>query len=501
SPLVIDFGEIELGESQTADLVIESTGNVPATVTNIEIVEGLDAGFALQETFGDDMVLNPGDSMTVTMVYTPVDLGDAQGSVRVESDTGNVEVTLTGTAVAVPVSIAVSPQELVYGSVLLGESRELEFTISNPSEGQLRVSAIRVSQGSDSGFALSEPFSGPVDVAPGSVFPVTVVFTPIAAGEVEGSVEIESNAAEGLVIVALSGSGETAPTPRLVVEPEAIAFGEVILNGSQTQELTLRNEGSAALTVDTIVLTSGGDVGFAIIDGPSESFEIVPGGEFVVEVTLTPADEGELAGNVQITSDSEEGSPTDVPLSGVGVAQPTALIEVEPTDEVDFGNVELEQTRSVTMTITNSGDAELTLTLVSVPEGAEVGFALEGGPIEEVDLAPGESREVTVTFTPVDEALVTGLFRVESNAANEPVVERPLRGTGTPVPMPVVTVTPEQVDFGSVDVGEQATAEIDIENTGDADLTVEDILITQGADSGFGVTDVPGEPTVLAPGE
>jgi hypothetical protein len=52
-----------------------------------------------------------------------------------------------------------------------------------------------------------------------------------------------------------------------------------------------------------------------------------------------------------------------------------------------------------------------------------------------------------------------------------------------------------------VNRGDQVADEVQIKNTGDADLTVTDVLIAQGAASGFGVMGVPDVPTVLAPGK
>lgn len=174
---------------------------------------------------------------------------------------------------------------------------------------------------------------------------------------------------------------------------------------------------------------------------------------------------------------------------------------MEPADEVAFGNVELTQTRMAILTITNTGDADLTLDNVSVSEGSEMGFAVAGGPVEGVVLAPADTLDVSVTFTPAAAGVVTGLLQVVSNAANEPVLERPLSGTGTAIPVAVVTVTPAQVNFGNVALGTQATAAVQIANTGDADLTVEEVLIAEGSVSGFSVTGVPEGPTVLAPGQ
>ena len=499
-PEAVDFGGVILAQSEMVTVTLTNAGTADLDISSVT-AEG--AAFSASGVPAGTTTLSPGESLAVDVTFAPLEPGEANGVLQILSNapTSPTQVPLRGNGLAIPAEIEVSPAALGFGTVSLDASVERVLTIRNPSEGELSITDIRIGTGADAGFALSELFAGPVEVAPGGAFTVTVVFTPLAAGEVDGSVEIESNAEAGLVTIPLSGVGEAVPTARLVVAPEAIDYGEVPLSDTQIQELTLRNEGDAALSVNAIALTTGADVGFALVDAPSAAFEIVPGGEFVVGVELTPTVEGALTGNLQITSDSVDGSPTDVPLSGVGVAQPMALIEVEPADEVAFGNVEVEQTRTVSVTITNSGDADLTLDSVSVSEGAEVGFALAGDPLEGVVLAPTDTLEVSVTFTPVAEGLVTGLLQIESDAANEPVLERPLSGTGTAIPVPVVTVTPAQVNFGEVVVGSQATVEVQIANTGDADLTVEEVLIAEGAASGFSVTGVPAMPTVLAPGQ
>lgn len=498
-PAAVDFGGVVLEQSGVVTVTLTNGGTADLNISSMTAagnafsVSGVPAG----------TTLNPGGSLPVEVTFAPQQLGAANGILQIVSSapTSPTQVPLSGNGLPIPVGIEVTPPALAFGGVLLGESRDLELAISNSSDGVLIVSDIRVSQGADGGFALSEPFAAPVDVVPGGSFPVTLMFTPLEVSEVVGAVEIESNAAEGLVTVPLSGRGESLPTAQLVVAPAVIDFGNVTLNDTQTQELTLRNDGDGRLTVNAIAFTAGGDVGFAIVEGPSEAFEIVPGGEAMVVVSFTPGAEGLVNGNLQIASDAENAAVLDVPLRGTGTAQPIALIGVEPANEVNFNNVEVGNTRSVTMTITNHGDADLTLDRVSVPEGAEAGFAINGGPIGNVVLAPGDTLEVMVSFTPVAGGIATGLFQAASNANNEPVVERSLRGTGTAIPVPVVTVTPRQISFGQVNVGEQATAEVQIENTGDADLTVANVLTAEGAASGFGVTGGPDGPTVLTPGE
>ncbi len=499
-PTSLDFGITPLGSEQSVDIDIQNTGDAPLTVTNIEVVEGAGAGFTLQGGFGDDQVIQPDDTVTVTVLYTPLAVGTSEGQLRISSDADDVDVALNGVAVAP--RIEVTPGELGFGTVFLNETRELELTIANTGDAVLNVSDVRISDGADAGFALREPFSDLVEVAPGNELTLTVTFTPSVAGDASGEIDITSNANnDPQVTVQLNGSGTEAPTIAISVSPEQIEFNDVPVNDTQTQELTLRNDGNVTLTVNEIGLTSGGDAGFAIVDGPNEAVEIVPGGSFVVRVSLTPNAEGPAEGNIQITSDADNTPTVDVSLLGTGVAQPMALIEIEPADNANFGNVEREQTRPLTVTLTNNGNADLNLDTVFISDGAEVGFAIEGGPVENEVLAPSDTLEVTLMFSPVDEGRVTGQLRVESNADNDPVLDLPLRGTGTAIPVPVATVTPGQIDLGEVELGNQATADVRIDNTGDADLTVEAVLIAEGAGSGFSVTGTPGDPVVLAPGD
>jgi hypothetical protein len=498
TPPFWDFGEVALGEAPIVDLIIENGNPTPVTITNIDIVAGADAGFALQTAFGNDVVLTPNGSTTATVVYTPSTPGPSEGLMRVESSAGDVEVGLNGVGVAVPASIAVNPAVLTYDSVLLGGTRNLALTINNPSHGALTIADIRVVEGVDLGFALSSPFAGPVKIVPRGGITIRLAFAPREVVDVMGSVEIVSNADEGLVTVPLSGRGEISLPARLAVEPATIDFGNVPLNHSQTQALILRNEGNEPLTINSVALTAGSELSFAMVEDPSEGFDIVPGGTAIIPVSFKPSRVGMAATNIQITSNAVNTPVFNVPLSGTSTAQPSAWIDVGPQQQVDFSYVQLATTRIVPIQITNTGNAALILNRVSIPEGANTGFAMVGNPIVNVVLAPGNTLEVPVTSTPVVENIATGLLRVESNAVNEPVVERPLSVTGTADAVPMLTVTPQHISFGSISVGNRQTIGARIQNTGDTNLTVANVLIAEGSASGFEVTAAP---ATLAPGE
>lgn len=155
-----------------------------------------------------------------------------------------------------------------------------------------------------------------------------------------------------------------------------------------------------------------------------------------------------------------------------------AEILVEP-GAVDFGNTTpgapLEDRQEV-LTVSNKGDLDLAINNVTV-EG-DSGFSVDS---ECTTLAGGETCPVTVTYHDPDPSLEQQSANVVIDSSDEvtPIVEVPVQGTPIDQPEPEITVTPEEVDFGTLSEDEgDATAEVVIGNEGGADLQLTDISVS-----------------------
>ncbi|MEW6210199.1 MAG: choice-of-anchor D domain-containing protein [Acidobacteriota bacterium] len=167
---------------------------------------------------------------------------------------------------------------------------------------------------------------------------------------------------------------------------------------------------------------------------------------------------------------------------------PVPVIMVAP-DMVDFGTVNVMAT--ATVTVSNAGGANLVISAITGPNAP---FSLVDPPALPVTIAPAQSIDLTVKFTPTAAALFTGSFTLSSNDPARPSVEVPLRGVGTAAPVP-------NLDFGSLLLNfpsGESVISIDVRNTGNADLLISSI---RGPRAPFSASGAPPLPATIKAGE
>ena len=156
-------------------------------------------------------------------------------------------------------------------------------------------------------------------------------------------------------------------------------------------------------------------------------------------------------------------------------------IAVSP-ESIDFGNVQAGTTAEEVVTISNTGQAELGINNISLGGDNASAYTQTNSC---TTVAAGESCDATVTYIPDGEGDQNATLTIESGDAENPVVNVPLTGTSVLAPVPEITVTPEDVSFGSVMLGETATAQVTIANEGNASLMINAIEIVGTNSSDF----------------
>lgn len=163
-------------------------------------------------------------------------------------------------------------------------------------------------------------------------------------------------------------------------------------------------------------------------------------------------------------------------------------IRVDP-EAVDFGVHELGDEEAALITISNVGDADLSLGALRIAgSGAFTVNTAETEPI----LGPGDSTTALVTFTPFD-ATDAAALRITSDDPYRSTVDVPLTGA---LNVPMLVFSPDPLAFGTLSVGESATETVTMSNEGAAELRVNSMLLTG---DGFSVA-LPETPFTLAPG-
>jgi fibronectin type 3 domain-containing protein len=108
-------------------------------------------------------------------------------------------------------------------------------------------------------------------------------------------------------------------------------------------------------------------------------------------------------------------------LSGTGQAA-TQLLSANPSS-FNFNSVNDGSSASVNVTLTNTGNSNVTISGVSAT-GA--GFSATG--VSGTTLTPNQTATLVITFAPTTAGAVTGNVAVSSNASNSPTIN--LAGTG-----------------------------------------------------------------------
>jgi hypothetical protein len=113
-------------------------------------------------------------------------------------------------------------------------------------------------------------------------------------------------------------------------------------------------------------------------------------------------------------------------LSGCGgTTQQSSRAVLSPSDQsLSFGSVTVGTATSQLITLTNTGDANLKISSVSV---SGQGYSVSGG--SNVTLAPSHAVTISVNFGPATSGLADGTLAIKSNASN-PLLALSVSGVG-----------------------------------------------------------------------
>ena len=189
---------------------------------------------------------------------------------------------------------------------------------------------------------------------------------------------------------------------------------------------------------------------------------VPPGGSASIELTLDATGIGGGTHQASVLIDSNDPNMPRERVAATFLVVGGPDIRLQP-DDVDFGSVFIGASTGAGVTVANLGDRPLLVSGVSLDEGSF--FA----PAAVFDLAPGESRTLTVTFTPRVPGPVAGVLTVHSDDPDEGTVAVSLRGEGA-VP-PVVGVAPDSV-AETLFTGARSSAVVAVRNDGGSDLSL-----------------------------
>ncbi|HTB91280.1 MAG TPA: choice-of-anchor D domain-containing protein [Candidatus Sulfotelmatobacter sp.] len=410
APSSLGFGSINVAATANQTVTIRNPGTASLNVTQASLAG---AGFT-SSGLVLPLTVPPGGSSAFNVGFTPASAGNFSGSITLISNAPNssLVIPLSGSGTATTLQLSVSPSSLSFGNLATGSSAAQNVTISNTGN-----SSVSISQISETGTGFTTGgITLPLNLAAGQSTSFSVSFAPASAGSLSGSVTVVSNATNSPATISLSGTGVQ---PQISVVPTSVSFGNVSVGVNNTQTITIRNPGTAPLSVTQASLAGTGFTS----SGPVLPLSIAPGGSSSFSVGFTPASATNYSGSVTLISNTPN-SPLVVPLAGTGVA--TILQLSASPASLSFGSLTTGTSATQSVTISNTGNSSVSISQIT-ESGA--GFSTTGMALP-LTLAASQSTSFSVAFAPTATGSLAGSITVVSNAANSPLAIA-LSGTGT----------------------------------------------------------------------
>lgn len=220
---------------------------------------------------------------------------------------------------------------LSMGSVATGQSVTRAFTVRNTGGARLNVVGVGIDGASADDFAITSAL--PAYVEPGGTASFTLRFLPTALGSRNAMLRVISNDGdENTFDVALGGIG-VPPVPEIAVEQPAsnslvdgtssVDFGFRPASLASSLVFTVRNVGTAPLSLSSITIDGTHAADFTVTAGPVGPVAI--GGSTTFTVQFTPGDAGARAAVLRLASNDADENPFDINLSGTGYVPPAGL--------------------------------------------------------------------------------------------------------------------------------------------------------------------------------
>jgi hypothetical protein len=413
----LNFGSVAVGTSSTAG-TITITNNGRQTVSIQQITSSLAEFVVIAPAMP---VSIPGrSSLSFQVVFKPDSAVTFSGSIVVNpgrKSGGPVSLGVSGVGLSSNSSqvqtlfLSTNVTTLNFGSTLVGSSTSQAIAVTNTGTGSVNISQVAAS---GAGFSVSG-FSGPATLAAGQSLSLTANFAPTATGTATGGVTVVSNATNSPSTISLAGTGVQ---PQISVIPSSVSLGSVTTGVTNTQTLTIRNAGTATLTVSQAPLSG---TGFSS-SGLGLPLAVMAGGSFAFNVGFAPPSAGTFSGSITLISNTPN-SPLVIPLNGTGLAA-TLQLSASPAS-LSFGSLTTGASTAQTVTISNTGNSSVSISQISA---SGTGFNISGVALP-LSLAAGQSTSLSVTFAPASAGNLSGSITVVSNAANSPLVIA-LTGTG-----------------------------------------------------------------------
>lgn len=480
----LDFGTVPLGATKRIRLELANRGERALRVEELEIGAPFSAEIEATE-------LAPGTSAGLDVAFSPARTEVATGALALRTNAAADPVRISLAGAGARAELRIVPSALDFGAVRLQATAAREFVLesatSAPVEGQIITESFPRREHFDLTFVPA--FGDPAPFSLGGLDQqvLTLEFGPFVEGRNDGRILFEFCGDRCGVWVDVVAE---AITSRLRIDPPVLSFGEVGIDGAQTEQVVVRNVGDTSLDVAEVFVRGSDELSFTS-DAPFPA-TLQPNGFLTLRVTYAPFTAREIDARLIVRTTDPDVGRREVPVFGAG-AGPRFAVQPEL---LQFGVVDAGITRRSLLMI-NAGSSALSVDALSL--SGDPAYRLVDPPPLPIRLGSGDTSIVPVEIDVQRTGTFTATVALTTTDPGAPRTEVPVRAfRGDRLCR--LEARPASLNFGVVSPGLTRRAPIEFENVGNEDCRIEAVALRAPADPFFRIVDAL-RPEVVAPGE
>jgi sugar lactone lactonase YvrE len=382
-----------------------------------------------------------GGPATAATLYEPTGVAlDPSGNILV-SDYYNSRVR----GISAFAALSTSTGSLSYGLTNVGATSSPQ-TLTLSALGPLTINNISTSTN------FSEADNCPASMTNGTTCTMYVYFAPTASGSLNGTMTVNTNGFFSPTnTVNLTGLGSA-----ISLTGSPLSFGNVLVKTtSAAKTVTLKNNGTTAITMGAITLTNATDYTISANTCPASGATLAGGASCAISVTFGPKSTGAKRGAVVI-NDSDPATPQLIGLSGTGNSNVTLA-----PNTITFAVTPVGVASAATkITLTNNTGVNITLGNPAITVTGPFVNAATTTCTNSLVIAASGTCVINAQFKPTKVGFASGSISVADSDVTSPQTVA-LQGNGTGVKF-----TPATVNFGTVTRGTQVSSTATITNVG-----------------------------------
>lgn len=206
-----------------------------------------------------------------------------------------------------------SRTSLVFDDTQVGQTSEMDWTITNIGDATLKVSSITVPEGFSTDFSSWSSKS----LEPNDSHTFKVTFAPTEAKTYSGNLVFKSNAVNAQEAkFSVGGKGIPAREAKISMSPNTIQFSNTVVGQTAEQTVTITNKGNAPLEFTSITSSNSA---FSTDFSKWSSKSLAAGSSCNLKVYFKPSASRSYSTSISIKTNAANAPDAALPVSGTGI--------------------------------------------------------------------------------------------------------------------------------------------------------------------------------------